>query len=64
MFELFNISKSKTSNILERPGDKAIAEITPSNRKVVKVSKNNGKYKYSRTTYPNNTVVETKTTKM
>ena len=64
MFELFNIVNSKVSKILEKPGDKLIAEVTPNNREVVKVCKNNGKNKYSRTTYPNNTIVETKTTKM
>ena len=64
MFELFNIGNSKISKILEKPGDKLIAEVTPSNKEVVKVSKNNGKNKYSRTTYTNNTIVETKTTKM
>ncbi len=64
MLELFNIVNSKVSKILEKPGDKLIAEVTPNNREVVKVSKNNGKNKYSRTTYPNNTIVETKTTKI
>ena len=64
MLDLFNINNNMAKRILENPGDKMIAEITPSNRKVVKLSKNNGKDKYSRTTYPNNTIVETKTTKM
>jgi len=64
MFELFNVGNNKMNKILEKPGDRVIAEVTPSNRQVLKVSKNSGKNKYSRTTYPNNTIVETKTTKL
>ena len=36
---------------------------TNSNRKVVKIQKDNGNSKYSATQYPNGTVVETKVTK-
>ena len=61
MFELF--SNNKKSKILEKPGDKMIAKITSTNRKVIKISKNDGANKYSITTYPNKTIVETKTTK-
>lgn len=49
--------------ILNQPGDKLEARITNSDRKVVKVSKNKGKTKYSATEYPNGTKVETKVTK-
>ncbi|MGN0106902.1 MAG: hypothetical protein ACI4A5_04295 [Hominilimicola sp.] len=49
--------------ILQNPGDKLEARITPSNRKVVKVSKNNGKTKYSATLYPNGTFVEATVTR-
>lgn len=48
---------------LNKPGDNASARITENNRKVLKVSKNNGFEKYSATQYPNGTIVETKTTK-
>ena len=50
-------------NALVNPGDKAEARITDTHRKVLKVSKDNGKEKYSATQYPNGTIVETKTTK-
>lgn len=49
--------------ILNKPGDKLEARITDSNRRVVKVQKDNGNSKYSATQYPNGTVVETKVTK-
>ena len=58
MFEL-----NKVNRILEKPGDEMKAKITNSNRQVFTMSKNNGKDKYSITTYPNGTKVETKTTK-
>lgn len=57
--ELSNIFKG----ILQQPNDELNARVTPSSRQVLKISKNNGKNKYSRTQYPNGTVVETKTTK-
>ena len=51
------------SGILTNPGDRLEARITDSNRRVVKVQKDNGNSKYSATQYPNGTVVETKVTK-
>ncbi len=48
---------------LTNPGDKMEARVTDNNRKVFKMSKNNGNSKYSATQYPNGTIVETKTTK-
>ncbi len=51
------------SGILTKPGDRLEARITDSNRRVVKVQKDNGNSKYSATQYPNGTVVETKVTK-
>ncbi len=61
---MFKNALSKlTGGILQKPGDKLEARITPSNRKVIKVSKDNGKEKYSVTKYSNGTLVETKTTK-
>ena len=48
---------------LSEPGDKLEARVTNSNRKVVKIQKDNGNSKYSATQYPNGTVVETKVTK-
>lgn len=50
-------------NLLSNPGDELNARITESGRGVLKISKNNGKNKYSKTVYPNGTTVETKTTK-
>lgn len=49
--------------ILTNPGDRLEARITDSKRQVVKVKKDNGKFKYSATKYPNGTIVETKVTK-
>ena len=57
LLSLFN------SSILEKPGDNLSARVTDSGKQVLKVSKNNGKSKYSATRYPNGTLVETKTTK-
>lgn len=54
---------SNSTGILSEPGDKLEARVTDSNRKVVKIKKDNGKSKYSATQYPNGTVVETKVTK-
>ncbi len=61
---LTNLFKSVASDgILEKPGDRAEAKITKTYRKVLKVSKEQGKLKYSKTQYPNGTTVETKTVK-
>lgn len=49
--------------VLSNPGDRLEACITNTNRKVVKVHKDNGNSKYSATQYPNGTLVETKVTK-
>lgn len=59
--EVSNVSTS--FDILDKPGDKLSARVTDSNRKVLKVEKDTGDFKYSATQYPNGTVVETKTTK-
>lgn len=48
------------SGILNKPGDKLEARITDSNRRVVKLQKDNGNSKYSATQYPNGTIVEIK----
>lgn len=56
-----NVMKSR--GILSRPGDSLEARVTTSNRRVVKICKDNGNSKYSATQYPNGTVVETKVTK-
>lgn len=49
---------------LSRPGDKLSARITPTERQVLTIEKNDGADKYSKTLYPTTgTVVETKTTK-
>lgn len=58
-----NSGVAKTSGILNKPGDRLEARVTDSNRKVLKVSIDNGNSKYSATEYPNGTVVETKVTK-
>ncbi len=58
-----NLLSIFNNSILNEPGDEMSARITRSNRQVMKVSKNNGKNKYSVTRYPNGTTVETKTTK-
>ena len=52
------------NDLLSQPGDKITAEVTKSNRKVGKISTNNGENKYSITQYPNGTTVETRTTKV
>ena len=49
---------------LEKPGDELSARITETGRKVLKVSKDRGKKKYSATQYSNGTIVETMTTKI
>lgn len=59
-----NLLSIFSNSILNKPGDEMSARVTPSNRQVLKVSKNNGKDKYSVTRYPNGTTVETKTTKL
>ncbi len=58
-----NLLSIFNNSILNEPGDEMSAQITRSNRQVMKVSKNNGKNKYSVTRYPNGTTVETKTIK-
>ena len=52
-----------STGILSESGDKLEARVTNSNRKVVKIQKDNGNSRYSATQYPNGTVVETKVTK-
>ena len=65
--ELFRHFKKNTTvdstGILSEPGDKLEARVTNSNRKVVKIQKDNGNSKYSATQYSNGIVVETKVTK-
>lgn len=67
MIKPLNIFKknnvTNVSGILSEPGDKLEARVTNSNRKVVKIQKDNGNLKYSATQYPNGTVVKTKVTK-
>ena len=58
-----NLLSIFNNSVLNEPGDEMSARITRSNRQVMKVSKNNGKNKYSVTRYPNGTTVETKTIK-
>lgn len=48
--------------ILKNPHDELSARITDTGRKVLKISIDDGKHKYSRTEYENGTTVETKTT--
>lgn len=48
---------------VKNPGDKLSLKITPSGYKVAKLQTDGGNVKYSRTQYPNGTVVETKATK-
>lgn len=59
---LFDIVK-KGNGMLENPGDRFSAEITKFGRRVAKVSKDNGNFKYSETHYPNGTIVKTQTQK-
>ncbi len=59
-----NLLSIFSNSILNKPGDELSARVTSSNRQVLKVSKNNGKNKYSVARYPNGTTVETKTTKL
>lgn len=54
---------SNSNGILSEPGDKLEARVTDSNRRVVKIQKDNGNSKYSATQYSNGTLVETKVTK-
>lgn len=56
-------SITKKAGILTEPGDRLEAHITESGRKVLKIQKKKGKYKYSATQYQTGTVVETKVTK-
>lgn len=48
------------ADLLQRPGDKISAEITPTGRKVMKAER--GGDKYSITKYGNGTIVETRST--
>ena len=57
------IDVSNSLNILQKPGDRLSARVTPSNRKVLTIETNGGSTKYSATQYPNGTIVETKSTK-
>ena len=63
IFSNSNSASASEDSILKNPGDRAEARITNSGRKVVKISVDNGKTKYSATKYKNGTTVETKTTK-
>lgn len=58
------LSSIFNNSILQKPGDQVSARVTDSGRQVLKVSKDEGKSKYSATRYQNGTVVETKTTKL
>ena len=60
--KLFGVSNGDNS-LLKQPGDRAEARVTDSRRKVLKISTDGGKNKYSVTQYPDGTTVETKTTK-
>lgn len=53
-----------SNSVLQEPGDEISARVTDSGRQVLKVSKDNGRFKYSATRYKKGTVVETKTTKL
>ncbi len=59
---LFDLVK-KSNEMLKQPGDKISAEITKSGRRVAKLSKDKGNFKYSETHYQNGTVVKTQTEK-
>ena len=61
--DIFKNTTVDSTGILSEPGDKLEARVTNSNRKVVKIQKDNGNSKYSAIQYPNGTVVETKVTK-
>ena len=63
IFQNKEASSSQPSGSLANPGDKLEARITDTNRRVIKVHRNNGADKYSATQYPSGTIVETKTTK-
>lgn len=49
--------------VLSQIGDSMSARVTDSGRKVMKVNKDNGNFRYSRTEYSNGTSVETKVVK-
>lgn len=63
IFQGKEVSSSHPSGPLANPGDKLEARITDTNRRVIKVQRNNGADKYSATQYQNGTIVETKTTR-
>lgn len=54
-------NKDNILDTVTNPGDKLELRVTNSNRKVLKLQKEN--FKYSATKYPNGTIVETKVTK-
>ncbi|MCM1498321.1 MAG: hypothetical protein NC124_07610 [Clostridium sp.] len=58
-----NILEVFGNALLNKPGDKLSARVTPTERKVLKIHTDGGRHKYSRTEYKNGTIVETKTTK-
>lgn len=48
-----------SNGLLSNSGDRLEARITSSNRKVIKLHKDNGRLKLSSTEYPNGTIVKT-----
>ena len=52
-----------SEGILKNPGDKFEARITPSGRKVIRITTNNGRDKYSVTQYSTGRIVETKSSR-
>lgn len=58
-FDLLNLA----SRFLSNPGDKAEARMTKSHRKVATYVSGDGKFKASKTEYPNGTIHETRTYK-
>ena len=63
-FKRNNSEVASKSGLLNKPGDRLEAYITNTNRRVVKIQRDNGNSKYSATQYPNGTTVETKVTKL
>ena len=47
------------NSLLENPSDEPSTRVTDTRRKVLKISKNHGTNKYSRTEYPNGSYTET-----
>ncbi len=54
---------SALGGVLSNPGDKFEARITDSGNKVARYSSGDGRFKASKTEYPNGTVHETRTYK-